>query len=369
MKVKKSCGRRAFALLLAALLLFPLSAAPIGAASARESGARPPIYKGKLDIASVQLIPGGMPFGIRVEMDGVMVVGLSEIKCGGKTCRPAHEAGVRKGDILLSVNGKDVKNAEEASAAIAAAGEKPLALCLRRGEEQKNITLTPKKSDADGQYRCGLWLRDSASGIGTVTFIEPKSGAFGGLGHGVCDGDTGALVALGRGSVLSVQLGEAVKGECGKPGELRGSFTGKRLGRLLSNSPTGVFGILSDPASLSGGKYGALPVAAAKDVKEGAATVLCTTDSGTPQEYAVEIFAIDHSARPTKSFSVRVTDPALLEKTGGIVQGMSGSPIIQNGKLVGAVTHVLVDDPTTGYGIFIENMLTSALPQKQGKAA
>ena len=369
MKVKQFHGRRAFALLLAVLLLVPLSAAPIGAASASEGAARAPIYKGKIDITSMRLIPGGTPFGIRVEMDGVMVVGLSEVTSGGKTCRPAAEAGVRKGDILLTVNGKEVKNAEEAGAAIAAAGEKAVTLCLRRGEEQKTVSLTPKKSDADGQYRCGIWLRDSASGIGTVTFIEPKSGLFGGLGHGVCDGDTGALVPLGRGSVLSVQLGEAVKGECGKPGELRGSFTGKRLGRLLTNSATGVFGILSDPTSLSGGKYGALPVAAAKEVKEGAATVLCTTDGGAPQEYAVEIFSIDHSARPTKSFSVRVTDPTLLGKTGGIVQGMSGSPIIQNGKLIGAVTHVLVDDPTTGYGIFIENMLTSALPQKQGKAA
>ena len=277
MKVKRFYGRRAFALLLAVLLLCPLSAMPI---AARESGTRPPLYKGKPDVSDLRLIPSGMPFGIRMEMDGVMVVGLSEIKSGGKTCCPAKEAGVRKGDLLLSVNGKEIKSAEEASAAIAATGEQAVTLCLRRGEEKKILTVTPKKADADGKWRCGLWLRDSASGIGTVTFVEPRSGAFGGLGHGVCDGDTGALVPLGRGSVLSVQLSEAVKGESGKPGELRGSFTGKRLGRLLTNSASGVFGILSDPDAFAGSKYGAVPGAVAKEVKEGAATVLLTCSPG-----------------------------------------------------------------------------------------
>ena len=197
-------------------------------------------------------------------------------------------------------------------------------------------------------------MRDSASGIGTVTFVDPESGLFGGLGHGVCDGDTGALVPLSRGSVLSVDLKGAVRGECGKPGELRGSFTGKRLGAVVTNSECGVFGILAKAPETP---YAPMPVATAREVKEGSATVLCTLDGEGIREYAVEISHIDHSARPTKSFTVRVTDPALLEKTGGIVQGMSGSPIIQNGKLVGAVTHVLINDPTTGYGIFIENML------------
>ncbi len=308
----------------------------------------------KTDISSLSLVPGGMPFGIRMETQGVMVVGLSEVVCGGKTCRPAHEAGLRQKDIITAINGKAVSTAEEATALISASGGAPLSITARRGDEVKEYTVTPRKSDKDGRYQCGMWLRDSASGIGTVTFIDPENGLFGGLGHGVCDSDTGALVPLARGNVLSVKLNGAVKGECGKPGELRGSFTGQRLGSVVTNSECGVFGVLH---KIPTGKYPAMPVAAANEVKAGEAKVLCTLDDGGIGEYTVEISNIDHSARPTKSFSVRVTDPTLLSKTGGIVQGMSGSPIIQGGKLIGAVTHVLVDDPTTGYGIFIENML------------
>lgn len=309
----------------------------------------------KTDIASLRLVPGGMPFGIRVETQGVMVVGLSEVTSGGKSCRPAYEAGVRQKDILTAINGKEVATAEEATALINASGGSPLRLAVLRGDEPREFTVTPRKSDKDGRYQCGIWLRDSASGIGTVTFIDPESGLFGGLGHGVCDSDTGALVPLARGNVLSVKLSGAVKGECGKPGELCGSFTGRRLGSVVTNSECGVFGVLN---RVPAGKYPAMPIATAAEVKAGEATVLCTLDEGGIGEYKVEISNIDHSARPTKSFTVHVTDETLLGKTGGIVQGMSGSPILQNGKIIGAVTHVLVDDPTTGYGIFIENMLT-----------
>lgn len=370
MNKKRQFTLRCFALLLSVLLLCPFLL-PTAAGAAEVACAAPVTGGGgslafarsafglavaaKTDITSLRLLPGGMPFGIRVETQGVMVVGLSEVTTDGKTCRPAYDAGVRQKDILTAINGKAVTTAEEATALIAASGGASLSLTVLRGGETKEYTVTPRKSDKDGRYQCGLWLRDSASGIGTVTFIDPENGLFGGLGHGVCDSDTGALVPLARGNVLSVKLSGTVKGESGNPGELRGSFTGRRLGSVVTNSECGVFGVLTQ---VPAGKYPAMPVAAAAEVKAGEATVLCTLDGDGIGEYKVEISNIDHSARPTKSFTVHVTDPALLDKTGGIVQGMSGSPILQNGKIIGAVTHVLVDDPTTGYGIFIENMLT-----------
>lgn len=310
----------------------------------------------KTDTAVTQLIPGGMPFGVRLHSKGILVVGLTEINVGGKTCRPAYDGGVRKKDILLEIDGQTVSSAEEATAKIAASNGKPICLTVLRDDAQMSLTVTPQKSDKDGCYRLGLYLRDTTSGIGTVTFIDPESGLFGGLGHGVCDADTGALVPLSRGSVLSVRITGIKRGEVHAPGELRGSLGAKRMGALVTNSESGVFGVLSEVPKTD---RQALPVATASEVKEGKATLLCTLGDDGIREYDMEIVNIDRGGRPTKSFTVRITDEELLSRTGGIVQGMSGSPIIQNGKIVGAVTHVLVDDPTGGYGIFIENMLSA----------
>jgi stage IV sporulation protein B len=303
------------------------------------------------------LIPGGMPFGVRLQTKGVMVVGLSEVVSGGKTYRPAYDGGVREKDLLVEINGKTVTTAEEASAAISAAGANSLTLTVLREGKRHDLRIIPKKCDKDGVFRTGIYLRDSVSGIGTVTFIEKEGGFFGGLGHGVCDSDTGALVPLLSGKVLPVRITGIEQGRSGEPGGLRGAFCAGRLGVLVTNSECGVFGVLSNPPAAA---REAIPVCPSAEVKEGAATVLCTLGDDGVKEYTVEISSINRGARPTKSFTVRVTDPALLARTGGIVQGMSGSPIIQNGRLIGAVTHVLVDDPTTGYGIFIENMLAAA---------
>jgi stage IV sporulation protein B len=314
-----------------------------------------PAAQGSERAPAMQLIPGGQPFGVRLQSEGVMVVSLSEVVSGGKAVCPARAGGVRVRDIILSVDGCTVKTAEEVTAAIHHASGQPLSFTVLRGGEQKRVTVTPVKSDKNGEYACGMYIRDSASGIGTVTFYMPDCGLFGGLGHGVCDSDTGALVPLSRGNVLSVAITGVERGEAGKPGELRGSFTGKRLGSLVTNCECGVFGLLTEQPT---GKYPAMPIATAAALTEGEATILCTLGDDGIGEYKVEISAIDRSARGAKCFRVRVTDEALLARTGGIVQGMSGSPILQNGKIVGAVTHVLVDDPTSGYGIFIENMLS-----------
>ena len=346
---------RCLSLLLCLLCVFPLAALP--GAAATPCFFAMPATRGSSPAAPgepIMLLPGGQPFGVRMQAEGVMVVSLSEVVSGGKNLRPAKDAGLRVRDVIVEADGRAVKNAEEVTALIHASGGRAITLRVMRGEETLALTVTPVKSDAGG-YACGMYIRDSASGIGTVTFLVPESGLFGGLGHGVCDSDTGALVPLSRGSVLSVRITGATRGQAGSPGELRGSFTGQRLGSLVTNSECGVFGLLSETPPC---KYPAMPIARADEVREGAATILCTLGDDGIGEYAVEISGIDHSARPTKSFTVHVTDERLLARTGGIVQGMSGSTILQDGKIVGAVTHVLVDDPTTGYGIFIENMLS-----------
>ncbi|MBR3965195.1 MAG: SpoIVB peptidase [Clostridia bacterium] len=294
------------------------------------------------------LIPGGMTFGVRFFTDGVLVVGFAE-----KGDCPAYAAGLRIGDVVLKVDGKQLGGAEELTDAIEKSGGREMELYCRRDKADFTVKITPR-ADENGKYKAGMWVRDGGAGIGTVTYIDPTTGAFGGLGHGICDADTGKPLPLGRGVVLGVNISGITKGSVGAPGEIKGYFESSKLGSVIKNTDCGVFGIYSEIPKTA---YGAMPIASATEVKEGAATILCTLDSGQMHEYSVELYAIDKSASGGRCFSVRVTDADLLAITGGIVQGMSGSPIIQNGKLVGAVTHVLINDPTAGYGIFIENML------------
>jgi len=206
----------------------------------------------------------------------------------------------------------------------------------------------------DGEYRIGVNVKDTMAGIGTVTFITPESGAFGGLGHGICDPYTGEVIPIQRGSVNDVRINNVIKGVEGKPGEIRGSFCASRSGTLLKNTDCGVFGILSSVSS----SIQPMPAADISEVKLGKASILCTLDEQGVKMYEIEIESINNDASSdTKNFNIRINDKSLIEKTGGIVQGMSGSPIIQNGKLIGAVTHVMVNDPKRGYGIYIGNML------------
>ena len=368
MKQKPFLFLRLLALLLVLSLGIPALVLPGAAASAipalgpllasapasfdADTAAIPCAVRGRL--SSLSLIPGGMPFGLRMQTKGVLVVGLGEVRCGAKALTPAKDAGLRARDIITEIDGNAVSDVAALTAAIGASGGKKLTLTLLRDGKPLSLSLTPARTD-DGKWSAGIFVRDSASGIGTVTFLDPDTGIFGGLGHGVCDAESGALIPVSRGTVLSVRVSGVVKGERGKPGELRGAFSGKRLGALTENSECGVFGVIS---TLPTDAQKPIPVAPASEVKEGRATIRCTLGDDGIGEYEIAIEKIDHSARPTKSFTIRVTDERLLSRTGGIVQGMSGSPIIQNGKLVGAVTHVLVDDPTAGYGIFVENMLT-----------
>ena len=333
--------------LLAAVILLGLASAlgmplPITEASAAS-------------VSDVRLLPGGMPFGVKFSTEGVLVVGFCDIDAEGGTVNPAYAAGLRVRDVITSVNGKQVADAAQFGSMVSGAGNQALTLTYTRGGKSHTATLTPARSVSENRYKTGLWVRDSGAGIGTVTYIVPSTGAFGGLGHGICDGESGTLVSMTRGVVSDVTVSGVQKGVSGKPGELKGYFGAEKTGTLLKNTDCGVFGVFSHIPTCS--PMQALPIATPAEVKEGEAYIFCTLDGGKPCKYSVNISQIDRSATGPKCFTVKVTDPALIAKTGGIVQGMSGSPIIQNGKLIGAVTHVLINDPTTGYGIFITNML------------
>ena len=304
------------------------------------------------------LYPGGMPFGVKFMTEGVLVVGFCDMAGAGGVPNPSIVAGLRMGDVLVSVGGKPLRSASELHALVEAGNGQALTLRYTREGREYETRLSPVYSPVEGRYQSGLYVRDSGAGIGTVTFIVPDSLAFGGLGHGICDAETGELIPIQRGSVVGVTINGVIKGLCGAPGEVKGYFSSGKTGSLLENTECGVYGVFgklpkgchSDP----------MPVGSRGELRDGKAHIYCTLDSNTVEKYEIEISQIHRDDTSNKSFTVKVTDPRLLDKTGGIIQGMSGSPIIQNGKLVGAVTHVLINDPTTGYGIFIENMLNAA---------
>lgn len=340
----------------AAVMAFSLS---FGALAADEAGMEDdlsvPVAK---DISERKLIAAGTPFGVKFHTKGVIIVGI----CGNHS--PAADAGLKKGDVITTVDGRTIETVTEFSDAIRSSAGNSVKLEYSSGGLSHSVQLTPIV-DENGEYKLGIWIKDSAAGIGTVTFIEPETLAFAGLGHGICDADSGMLVPFSYGSAEEVALSGITLGKAGTPGELRGSFTGKKQGKLLKNTICGIYGILqSVPEGLDTELY---PVGKTSEVKEGKAYIFTTVDGNGRGKYEIEISHIDKNGNG-RNFSVRVTDKTLLEKTGGIVQGMSGSPIIQNGKIIGAVTHVLISDPTQGYGIFIENMLSELTDTAVGTA-
>ncbi len=344
-------------------LLFAMALVPL---TAQRTAAETPDARTKGDVRDVRLIPGGDVFGARVFMPGVMVASLCEVNTEGGSVRPAESGGIQKRDLITHVDGREIRHAKQLTDMVEKSLGKSLSLTVERKGETLTLSLTPALCAENGRYRLGVIVRDRTAGIGTVTFIDPKDGSFGGLGHGICDPETGEVIPLSRGNVTDVHLLGITRGESGAPGELRGVLGMRRRGALTVNSASGVFGVLTDLPQNA--EKEALPIARASQVKVGKAHILCTLSDGEKCRYEIEITKINEKNKDSKCFSIRVTDPALIEKTGGIVQGMSGSPIIQNGRLIGAVTHVTVNDPTAGYGIFIENML-AAMPMPLKKAA
>ena len=311
--------------------------------------------KDKEQEVTVSLIPGGQSFGVKFYADGVMVVGVSDVTGqDGKTSSPAYDAGIRVKDIIKTVDGRSISSNEELISIVRASEGQALKIEAERDGEGFTATVTPV-SDEKGEYKIGLTVRDSTAGIGTITYYDPVNHTFAALGHGINDTDTQQLLPLRRGEVLGADIFGIVKGQIGSPGELQGTFReNSDIGILYENSAEGIFGELNE-----GFVYPAQPIPTAEksEVREGPATIMCTIDDSGVQEFEIEIVNIINTQKTTKNMLIKVTDPDLLAATGGIVQGMSGSPIIQNGKLIGAVTHVLVNDPTEGYAIFIENMM------------
>ena len=338
---KNKKHRKRFVAWLAAALCFGLCVTPAWAQESEQT-----------------LIPLGKAVGIKLFADGVLIVETSELERNGETVSPAEDCGLQEGDLILRINDEKIQSTEHVQSILQENGEMPVALEVKRGSQIMAVEIEPVRC-ADGVYRLGAWIRDSMAGIGTLTYYDPATNTYGALGHGITDVDTASLMPLSTGSIMETTVKAVKKGQQGSPGELKGDFSVQRdVGELQANTDAGIFGTMSDDSFVPKGK--AYPVADSGEIHTGAATILSTVSGEETREYAVEIVRLCGKDQPTRNMVIRVTDPQLLAITGGIVQGMSGSPIIQDGKLVGAITHVLVNDPTKGYGIFIENMLEAA---------
>ncbi len=309
-----------------------------------------------------QLIAGGEAFGIKLVTDGVMIIDMK--KLSGEC--PAAEAGLRVGDVIESVNGEEVSSNQQVSDIIKSSGGSGCTVKYRRGELRHETTVTPVLSE--GSYRAGMWVRDSSAGIGTMTFVDPATGVFAGLGHSVCDADTHEPLPLSRGTISPVRINGVKKGAPGEPGQLIGEFCGDDCGELTLNCSGGVYGT-ADSIPENAAVY---PMAFSYEVHTGEAYILTQTDSGTPRRFDIIIKEVG-AAGSEHDLVISAADPELVRQAGGIVQGMSGSPIIQDGRLAGAVTHVFIEDPTGGYGIFAERMyrhsLAAAEPAESSRKA
>lgn len=312
----------------------------------------------QVDVSDTQYaIPCGLPVGIYMKSDGLMVIGTGEVTAeSGETLDPAGGV-LKSGDYIEAINGVPASDKKEMIEAVNQSGDAPLTLAVRREGQEMDVQMRPVKT-CEGDYKLGLWIRDDTQGIGTMTYLQPN-GDFGALGHGISDSDTGMLVQTSGGHLYDTEIMGIEKGTFGKPGVMSGViyYGGKsRLGSIEANTDAGIFGKANERFRNRISSE-AIPIGYRQDVKKGAASIRCCV-SGELRDYDIEIQKVDYStSRKNKDMVIKVTDPELLALTGGIVQGMSGSPIIQDGKIIGAVTHVFVQDATRGYGIFIENML------------
>lgn len=310
-------------------------------------------------IPSKKLAACGNTVGVKIKMDGVLVIGVSEVNSpDGERLAPAKDGGIKTGDIICEVNDKKLLSINDLIRQIDKSNGKKLGIKLKRGNSYLTTSISPIEGANDRKYHIGLWVRDSTAGIGTMTFYDPESRVFGALGHGITDIDTGLLMPVNSGEVLESNIIAIKKGEQGTPGELKGIFMENKapMGNIYHNDECGIFGEMDE--KYTDFKNRLYPIGIRGQVKVGPASILSNIEGNQVEEFSIYIEKVARqSFSGPKGMVVRITDKKLLDTTGGIVQGMSGSPIIQNGKLIGAVTHVLVNDPTRGYGIFIEWML------------
>ena len=328
------------------LALMFSSAAKVGAAGAQsftaaksENGAQSP--------SADKVLLGGMPFGVKFYTEGITAVGFSDVDTDSDNKSPAYNAGIRENDIIISVNNQTVSSVEDFIRAAENSSGAPIKVEYRRLGKIYTVSFSPVLSKSEGKYKTGMWIKDSTAGIGTVTFIVPETKAFAGLGHSICDAATGEILKLTRGVVMDVDICGVEKSAAGAPGELKGSFSNEKIGELSKNTSEGIYGIFSkmpkargeNGSDYFGDTNNLIEIGGKGDAKEGAAHIICTVEDGASEEYEVNISQVNFDSETNKNYVIEVTDPRLIEKTGGIVQGMSGSPIIQNGKLIGAVTH------------------------------
>ena len=305
------------------------------------------------------VIPGGETIGLKLYTDGVLVVGMSEIQGIDKqSYKPYENSGIEEGDMIIEIENKAVTcTADLIKNVNASLGKNVEISYIREGELYKTNILPTQTST--NEYKLGLWVRDAAAGVGTVSFYDPETGMFAALGHGILDIDTEKIVNISSGEVVTSNIISIIKGQKGKPGEIRGSIErGKKLGTVYENTEFGIFGELSSEAMSKIKQNKELEILSRGEIETGSAKIICTVENNKQEEFEIEIEKVFRNNNiNNKSMLIRVTDERLIDKTGGIIQGMSGSPIIQNGKFVGAITHVMVNDPTIGYGVFADMML------------
>ncbi len=317
-----------------------------------------PVTIDNIDAAGKKLIPLGRTTGIKMFSGGAMIVGFASTEVGGGAS-PAKLSGMKVGDVISAVNGQAVESNEELSAMMSALKDDTVLLTVLRDGSRCDIAVKNLLPSEKGGYMLGAWVRDSMAGIGTITYVDPETGDFGALGHGICDVDSGILMPFDNGSIMPSTVTGAIKGKSGTPGQLVGSFDLKNdSGLLFQNTNKGIFGCVTDAELYSG--LEAVEIAPLAEVKCGKIEILSNIDGDEIGRYSAKIVKLLEDEGGCRDFVIEITDESLIEKTGGIVQGMSGSPILQDGKLIGAVTHVLVNDPTRGYGISIENMMNQA---------
>jgi len=314
-----------------------------------------PVKKASVEVVDDMYVSVlGLPFGMKIYTDGVLIIDISDVDSKDGYVKPAKLAGLNIGDFILTIDGKKVYTNEDVAQLIEASGGREMHFVIKRDNVIKNITLKPSLSKSTGLYKAGIWVRDSSAGIGTLTFYCPFNNVLCGLGHSVTDSDTGKVLTISSGEIVGAEIVSYTKAQKGTPGELHGRLTSTKYATFSLNCAAGVYGKCNN-----GLKGELMQVALKQEIKNGEAYILSTVDGVAPKQYKCNVTIIKSNTK-TQNLLVEITDDALLSVTGGIVQGMSGSPIIQNGKLIGAVTHVLIDEPTKGYGIFAENMLEMA---------
>ena len=305
------------------------------------------------EAAGAEYYIGGMTAGFTLSAGGTEIIGLNEVVAEDGTYRPATDAGLRVGDCIGAVDGICVKSISDLNAAMERSGGKTVTLVVKRAGETAEVKLTPVKEKKSGKFKIGVLIRDTLAGIGTVTYINKDTRKFGALGHAVCDENHNSLEIAGAKVYLCSVVG-VNKGSRGKAGELRGMFMGQQLAKAEKVCESGLYGTFDKNYDYS--RLETVQTAPVSEVTIGKAIIYSTVDGVYPQKYEIAIAKVDANNKDNKNFVIKVTDEKLISETGGIVQGMSGSPIVQNGKLVGAVTHVFLNDPTRGYGIAIGNM-------------